>query len=103
MLYDPNWAPVETKPDVFSLDGLIAWLETRSVDGIYCYTDSGNCLLCQYFTANGFQGIALDAFGFSHDGWNTEVRYPSIFNEVAIQHPRTFGAALERARAARSS
>ena len=45
-LDDRNW--VETKPEVFSLEGLIAWLEVQDKDKAYCYLDADHCLMGQY-------------------------------------------------------
>jgi hypothetical protein len=55
MLYDPKW----TKPAavVWSLDRLIAWLETMPAGEQYCYTASGECLLAQYLKGIGWAKI----------------------------------------------
>lgn len=85
-LDDRNW--VETKPEVFSLEGLIAWLEVQDKDKAYCYIDPDHCLMGQYCAHHG-------------------VEYPVLLNPegihermeaVALWGEQTFGAALERAR-----
>lgn len=91
----------ETKPDVFSLEGLIAWLETQDAEVAYCYHDSGRCLHGRYLTAIGisFSGVGGD-YWRSHDG----AKHPlpggdgTNYLHVASRLPYTFGAALERAR-----
>jgi hypothetical protein len=89
MLYDPKWE-VKTDANVFSLESLIAWLETMPADKEYIWSGS-NCLLCQYLEVKGLN----------------KYRYYSEFpieDRLAIVTPGcgkpTFGAALERARAA---
>lgn len=100
MLYDPKWEKTETKADPFTLQSLIAWLKTKRRGERYCYLDHGRCLLGQYFTACGYKNV--EAFSdaiFDHaDAEN--VPYPKVFNRIACDGERTFGAALERARAA---
>ncbi len=81
---------VETKPDVFSLEGLIAWLETQDPATTYCWVDGGHCLLAQYAKAVGstYLKVTVGLNGGRHgepDG-------------IAILRPWTYGAALERAR-----
>lgn len=105
MLYNPKWAPVETNPDVFSLDDLIAWLETMPANKVYCYLDHGHCLIGQYVTARGFANPHVYSDGYFKHGPKQENRldYPTIFNCIALGNNRTFGGALKRARAARVS
>lgn len=97
MLFDPKWE-VQSKPDVFSLEGLIAWLETMPVDGKYSYFANCGCMFHQYFTAMGTTD--LDWVG----GWEihlkdgSEVPLSEDFGFVAVKYPHTFGAALTRAR-----
>lgn len=94
MLYDPKWE-VKTKPDVFSLESLIAWLEKQPADEVYDYMNChGACLLDQYGAAmavprNSATYRQLDR---AFDGGG------GYF--IACGHPRTFGAALTRARKA---
>lgn len=97
MLYNPNWKP-ETKPDVFSLESLIAWLETMPGDGVYCYNDNGGCMLARYFIEHGFSRISVGGHSVTIDGdWQL---LPDSFANIPVEYPRTFGAALARARSA---
>ena len=92
---------VETKPDVFSLEGLIAWLEKQPADQKYVwFSFSGNCnggrLIHQYLRANDrHPTYDYDQFAKCAGGRRADT-------EVAMRSPHTFGAALERALALQS-
>ena len=91
------------KADPLTLESLIAWLEKRPAHVEYCYADNDACLLGQYFTAMGFDGVIAGSDCFSHGEGMKDIHFPPSFDEIAIGHPRTFGGALERARAALTS
>lgn len=97
MLYDPKWE--HTKVDPLTLPALVAWLELQPAQKIYCYTSPGSCLLAQYLKAAGYRN-PLVSRNLTTDGWRIEdsIPVPDIFHDIAIKHPRTFGAALNRAR-----
>lgn len=97
MLYDPKWEQ-QTKTDPFTLESLIAWLEKRPADNEYCYTETGECLLAQYFSASGYGPVLMGANEFGRKGIAESIPLPVGFNKIALGYPRTFGAALERAR-----
>ena len=87
---------VETKPDVFSLEGLAAWLEKQPAEKRYCYLNTGACLLHQYVAASGLPIQAMHSnCWISKDG--TKHEYPRELNSVAVQEC-TFGGALRRTR-----
>ena len=96
MAFDDR-AYTETTHEVFTLDGLIAWLERQPGARRYNYCDTGGCLLYQYFTTRGVPIVSLNPYkwavpnGRHHD-------YPRARDVVAIGYPRTFRAALKRAR-----
>jgi hypothetical protein len=104
MLYDPKW----TKPAavVWSLDRLIAWLETMPAGEQYCYTAGGECLLAQYLKGIGWATDPLvDSTSAEDMASKKLIKIPAAFNEIARESWRetgsrtnTFGAALERAR-----
>lgn len=96
MLYDTRWD--KTKTDPLSLESLIAWLETMPADKTYCYNDSGNCLFHQYLTAMGEQNISVAGTHW-YDGREI-FHLPENFILIPVRAPHTFGAALERAKAA---
>jgi hypothetical protein len=99
MLYNPKW---ETKPDVFSLQGLIAWLEKQPADKEYCYTSNGHCLIAQYLTHHGYQNVYVRGCGiwYANGASGHLPDMARIANPIAMVHPNessTFGGALERA------
>jgi hypothetical protein len=78
------------KPDVFSLAGLIAWLETQDPTTEYCWIDAHHCLYGQYCRAHGHEYVDV------YERFSEQI-IPT--GEISFPHPRTFGAALSRARA----
>lgn len=100
MLFDPKWE-VQTKPDVLSLEGLIAWLETKPAQRAYDYLNcEGQCLYGQYMAAHG---IPWRESGASAPGLAPKERdhfCALVYRDVADDSPYTFGGALERARKA---
>lgn len=98
-------APV-SRPDPKSIQGLIAWLETKDPREEYCYLESGSCLYSQYGKFLGF-GMGCEAYG-NYLQFVSGKKYPNVSDEpfrdqfgpyknVAQGGDRTFGAALERA------
>src|SRR4051812_11143054 len=93
MLYDKRWD--KPQADVFSLDSLIEWLEMQPGGTEYCSMVPDSCLMGQFARAMGTP--TTDAGNKSCDlteGWP--------FNSIAFDLPRTFGAALDRARKLRT-
>ena len=100
MLYDPKWE-VEIKADPLSLEGVIAWLEKQPADEAYDYDDcSGACLYGLYMAHHGFTWEASGACGKHVSSPERSQFCDLVYCEVAAEEPWTFGAALERARAA---
>lgn len=96
MLYNPEW---NKKPDVNSISSLINWLETQDPEKSYSYGSCTNCLLAQYYKAQGYWVINVTATHVQHGVHLTSL--PQGFNSIALAGGfagRTFGAALERAR-----
>ena len=95
-LDDRNW--VETKPEVFSLADLVAWLETQDPTTEYDYTDTSYCLVGQYTIARGGERVA-DSYIIGGRRLSSSSRglLEAGLHAVAAGY-RTFGAALERAR-----
>jgi hypothetical protein len=78
-----------------SLRGLIAWLEAQPPAAEYNWMNcSGGCLIGKYLAAIGFEWYGGGSVKYLELG----VGSPLI--SVARQQPYTFGAALNRARAA---
>lgn len=88
MLYDKRW---DTKSDPM-LNSLIAWLEQQNPEIEYNYCWPDRCLAAQWLQSIGARRYALHS---------NEVR--ALFGgrgaDVIWEHPRTFGAALARAKA----
>lgn len=108
MLFNPKW----TKPEIYSLEGLIAWLETKPSDETYDWFDIKSCLVSQYLQSHGlsipeasrtldrmFIGIPEYQFvGFGPS--NRQSLYLDPINDADRTTRHTFGAALIRAKAA---
>ncbi len=92
MLYNTKW-------DIYSLAGLISWLEKQPAGSGYNWEDSSSCLMCRYLQSttgianpardlpNGFGGETIKDWGLGG------------YWDICETKPWTFGAALERARA----
>ena len=83
--------------EVFSLRGLISWLEHQPGDMDYDYRCAGTCLAHNYFEARGVK------YGVSNGGF----KIPRILKNgnpieqiewVSVVTPWTYGEALKRAR-----
>lgn len=100
-LDDRNW--VETKPEVFSLADLVAWLETQDPTTEYDYTDTSYCLVGKRVADSyiiGGRRLSSSSGGLLEAGLHAVAagyrrglpcRWP-------FDSTKTFGAALERAR-----
>lgn len=99
MLYNKNWDAKTVTSDPFTLESLIAWLEKQPADqGYEWHNCDGGCLIGLYGAYHGFSWRQMiDCPG--GDPENTP--YAKLTpGGLAAAHPRTFGAALIRARAA---
>lgn len=101
MLFNPEWE-VETKPDVLSLENLVAWLETKDPAEHYNFHESNKCVLAQW--AESIDPcvdfvIGETSFDYLVNGQMVSLRgFKAIANDGNCKW--TFGAALTRARAA---
>lgn len=97
--YIPEDTKPVTKPDVFSLEGLAAWLETQDPRKSYSYCDTGACLLHQYFSA---AGVPVDLVGgYTWDDTHGREHDLSVnFRYVSREYPHDMAAALSRCRTA---
>ena len=94
MLYDPNWQKPKVA-DVFSLESLIAWLETKDPDAWYSFNNcKGACMLDQYANAMRIPR-SFTRYSDLDRAFDGEAGY-----RIAVERPHTFGAALTRARKA---
>lgn len=95
MLYDfKRWEKPEVKADPFTLQGMIAWLETMPPEMTYNWgCINGGCLIALY---GAFHGLS---FHEMCEGPPDDSIYSRLTpNAEAAAMPRTFGAALERYR-----
>jgi hypothetical protein len=76
--------------DPFKTETLIAWLEMQPADTRYDYCDPYKCLVAQYLQAHGL--------GRRDSGLTTSNLFSLGWYDIVSAHPRTFGAALDRAR-----
>lgn len=99
MFFDPTCKP-EVRADPFTLESLIAWLEKQSPHTRYNWHNcDGKCLIAVYGFAMGIDRLDADCPGIDKifgEGENSK------YAEVCGTLPFTYGAALDRARAAAS-
>jgi hypothetical protein len=88
VLYNPEW---EVKSDPFTLESLIAWLEKQPTNGTYNYSDCDGACLIDLYLGRRTSGTEYSSI-CDRTGWGM----------LAARFPRTFGAALERARKVQS-
>lgn len=98
MFFDPQCKPEVspvTRPDIYALPTLIAWLEKQPAGKTYDFCNCrGECLLDQYLDAHG---IPWSVGGPAYCELTDKV--DGNWQSIASECPQTFGAALERARA----
>ena len=84
--------------DPLKIANLIAWLETMPADTEYEYASNRDCLLAQFLKACGCTDVTCGSFSIDYNGLQDEP-LPVGWWRIALGRPRTFGAALERAKA----
>ena len=85
------------KQDVYSLQSLIAWLETRDPAETYDFLDHTDCLICRYLKA--VDAFDLDVSGVNYMRMSRVRAGDGDIGDLAYASPQTMGAALSRARA----
>src|ERR1700691_1845949 len=101
MLYNKDW-DVKPKQDVFSLENLIAWLETKDPDRHYDYTLPQKCVLAQFAKSLDINAKTFGWMSYTVNGQVIDAEpYRQIANgnDAGDKRLYTFGKALERARA----
>lgn len=93
MLYNKDWNKKTLSP--FSLDSLIAWLETKKPYIYYQYDSNNDCMLARYFSDCGFKHVVVTPCSVYYHG--NRVIFPPYFDHISQCHPWNYGAALERA------
>lgn len=102
MLNRIEWDKSKVQADVFSLKGLIAWLEKQPGWAEYNVLDAENCMLGQW-TRFIDPSTKYETFGGPYEYIIHGRRVDLIkFKQIAI-NSHNFGAALERARKLASS
>jgi hypothetical protein len=89
MLYDPKWQQT-VEP---SLTGFIAWLAQQHPWASYHYTPCTGCAIDGYLRSIG------TTYEDHHAAGGYPIRLKQWNEAIAQPNPRTYGAALERARA----
>ncbi len=91
-MFDFTTSPVETKPDVFTLEALYPWLRSFPPKWEYPYSSAHSCACGLYLKAAGEEicGKARNEFEFGSESRR----------KVFADKPHTFGAAADRCRAA---
>lgn len=87
---------IETKPDTFSPQSLLAWIERQPANAAYCWSDMGLCLFAQY--GKHIFGAAHDPYDLVMKGFGKTSLGCQIIGTVAVERPHTFGAAAKRLR-----
>lgn len=87
-------SPSVEKPDVFSLEGLIAWLRRMPANRAYDFWNPHECLFSQYLQHHGwhFGGGRKDGLDIA----DAYIKLSTYWNGIARGEPWTFGAALKR-------
>lgn len=105
MPFDTMPKETVTKHGVFTVDGIAVWLAEqvalgRANDG-YCYEKTGGCLLWHYFMDRGLRNVAVGGFtvDYARNGRRAINHDLGALGDISHGFPRTYGAALERARA----
>lgn len=97
MAYDGS-SELYVKTDVFSVAGLAAWLETQDGATEYEYLSNENCLVCRYLLARNVPAVRVSSLGW-RDANHVRHSLPFAFDDVAVDGPWTYAAALDRCRA----
>jgi len=86
--------------NIFSVPGLIVWLEGQDPETEYNYVDSDDCLLCRYFRARGVSLRDYEPMGSvdwsDKDGYDHDL--PEELDNISVSGEHNYGAALARAK-----
>ena len=84
---------------LLSVEDLVAWLETKELEGKYDFMSNSECLLCQYLTARLGMSVSIGGTYWRFAGGKECTDLTKEMRDIAVTAPWTFGAALTRARA----
>lgn len=99
MLYNPAWCD----PAPLTLPKLIAWLERQPAEQPYDFFCNGGCLIGKYLRSCGYDKVWVGGWEWRPDGVKDHKGSQYMdwrIQEVAVNRPATYGAALSRARTA---
>ena len=96
--FAPETPPVETKPNVFTLEAMLPWLGAEPPELEYCWADGGDCLFHHYGVSLGLP--PNHAYCITVDAIREEI---GNLHGIACLRPHTFGSATIRCRAAIST
>ena len=95
--------PVENPHDIFSLEGLIWWLERQPGETTYNWADSRTCMNARYMESRGSNYADMTYEFFLGNAVVSLMENVgsgfSIGNRTHADNRRTYAAALSRARA----
>ena len=102
MLYDPKWNYV-ANPLEADLNDLISWLETKSPDETYDYSNSQDCLLCRFLKGRGLLNPVVNTTHWFKHSNGLGACLPPNFDRIAKGYDSTwvgltYGDALQRAK-----
>jgi hypothetical protein len=98
MLFDPKWEKLAPE-ELLKIENLIAWLETKDPTVAYSYMEPTSCLLAQYIRASGYPDAHCGGYWLGLSTGSADILIPEGLKDIAWEWPRTFGAALKRAKA----
>jgi hypothetical protein len=99
MLFNPNWKKPKSEINPHTLEGFIAWLEKQPRDRTYNYFSGTDCLIAQYYKAQGYRLVIVGRAGFSHGGiFRKRTRYDDVMDDAAVYGRGTIGGALDAAK-----
>lgn len=89
-------------PKDIRFDDFVSWIEKQPARKRYRWGDADNCAIGQYAHSLGFNGAGDDclpyfAYSYLEGGSDNEYKR-GVPGHVALSHPHTFGALLERAK-----
>jgi hypothetical protein len=89
------------EPEIFSVEGLAAWLRTQDPATEYIFCSSRHCLAARYLVERLRVERSKVARTVSDLGKSYEAVFGGAvgYSRIAVAFPRTYGAALERCEA----
>jgi hypothetical protein len=89
--------------ELLTVERLAAWLETQPAETKYDYFSCRGCLIARYLIANGAKSALVGGSRVGAtlaDGARVDIGLPKEVGDISQDGDHTYGAALERAKAA---